>query len=95
MVLRGARQVGKTTLIRKLAEKLELHLIEINMEESQSFTHMLEHKEKAKEILEHIMLEQGVNVDPKNVVFFLMKYRSYRIFIHTYVTSKKKPLILK
>jgi len=70
MVLRGARQVGKTTLIRKLAEKLELHLIEINMEESQSFTHMLEHKEKAKEILEHIMLEQGVNVDPKNVVFF-------------------------
>ena len=70
MVLRGARQVGKTTLIRKLAEKLELHLIEINMEESQSFTHMLEHKEKAKEILEHIMLEQGINVDPKNVVFF-------------------------
>ena len=70
MVLQGARQVGKTTLIRKLAEKLELHLIEINMEDSQSFVHMLEHKEKAKEVLEHIMLEQGINVNPKNVLFF-------------------------
>jgi predicted AAA+ superfamily ATPase len=70
MVLRGARQVGKTTLIRKLASELGLHIVEINMEESQSFTHMLEYKEKAKEVLEHIMLEQGINVDPKDVIFF-------------------------
>ena len=70
MVLRGARQVGKTTLIRKLAKKMGLHLIEINMEESQSFTHMLNFKEKAKDVLEHIMLEQGVNAAPKNVLFF-------------------------
>lgn len=70
MVLRGARQVGKTTLIRQLAEELQLDLIELNMEEQQSFTHMLGHKEKAREILEHIMLEQGTDSDPRNVLFF-------------------------
>lgn len=70
MVLRGARQVGKTTLIRKLASALGLHIVEINMEETQSFTHMLEHKGKAKDVLEHIMLEQGINCDPKDIIFF-------------------------
>ena len=37
MVLRGARQVGKTTLVRLLAEELNLILVEVNMEDSQSF----------------------------------------------------------
>ena len=70
MVLRGARQVGKTTLIRQLASTQGLYLIEINMEDTQSFIHMLEHKGKAKDLLEHIMLEQGINNDPKDVLFF-------------------------
>lgn len=32
LVLRGARQVGKTTLIREMCRELDLHLIEINLE---------------------------------------------------------------
>ena len=32
MVLRGARQVGKTWLVRQLAKELDLRLIEINFE---------------------------------------------------------------
>lgn len=32
LVLRGARQVGKSTLVRQLAENLELDLLEINLE---------------------------------------------------------------
>ncbi|KGJ94211.1 ATP-binding protein [Thalassotalea sp. ND16A] len=70
MVLRGARQVGKTTLVHLLAKELDLTLIEVNMEETQSFTDMLQFKEKAKDILELIMLERGINLRPENVLFF-------------------------
>lgn len=70
MVLRGARQVGKTTLVRLLAEELGLTLIEVNMEESQGFTDMLERREQAKDLLEIILLEQGVDKPPEEVLFF-------------------------
>ena len=70
MVLRGARQVGKTTLVRLLAKDLKLTLIEVNMEETQAFIEMLPFKEKAKDILELIMLEHGINTRPENVLFF-------------------------
>ena len=70
MVLRGARQVGKTTLVRLLAKELKLTLIEVNMEETQSFIEMLHFKEKAKDVLELIMLEHGINLAPNEVLFF-------------------------
>ena len=70
MILRGARQVGKTTLVRMLAKELQVTLIEINMEESQSFTNLLKFKEKARDILELIMLEKGVNLAAEEVLFF-------------------------
>ena len=57
MVLRGARQVGKTTLVRLLAEELNLILVEVNMEDSQSLIDMLSHKDKAKDILELLLLK--------------------------------------
>ena len=70
MVLRGARQVGKTTLVRLLADDLKLTLVELNMEETQSFIGMLAYKDKAKDVLELILLEQGINKRPEDILFF-------------------------
>lgn len=70
LVLRGARQVGKTTVIRMLAKELSLTLVEINLEDKQSFEPMLKDRSKALEILELILLEQGISEPAENVLFF-------------------------
>ncbi len=70
MVLRGARQVGKTTLVRLLADNLGLTLVEVNMEESHSFVGMLAHKEKARDILELILIERGISTPADKLLFF-------------------------
>gem|GEM_PF-1476917 len=70
MVLRGARQVGKTTLIRMLAKELGLILIELNLEDTPSFARMLNKRSNAKDILELLLLEKGVVAEPENVLFF-------------------------
>ncbi|MFT4806752.1 MAG: putative AAA+ superfamily ATPase [Paraglaciecola sp.] len=70
MVLRGARQVGKTTLIRLLAKELGLTLIEVNLEDTPSFAGMLDKRSNAKEILDLLLLEKGVTDNPENVLFF-------------------------
>lgn len=49
MVLRGARQVGKTTLIRILSKELDLTLIEVNLEDTPSFAGMLGKRSNAKD----------------------------------------------
>lgn len=70
MVLRGARQVGKTTLVRMLAKQCELTLVELNLEEPQTFTDLLKSRNAAKDILELILLEQGINKPPNEVLIF-------------------------
>ncbi|MBL4630620.1 MAG: ATP-binding protein [Paraglaciecola sp.] len=70
MVLRGARQVGKTTLIRILAKELGLTLIEVNLEDRPSFAGMLDKRSNAKDILELLLLEKGVTAEPEKVLFF-------------------------
>jgi hypothetical protein len=70
MVLRGARQVGKTTLIRILANELDLTLIEVNLEDTPSFAGMLGKRSNAKDILELLLLEKGVAEEPEKVLFF-------------------------
>jgi len=70
LVLRGARQVGKTTVVRMLAEELDLRLVEINLEDSHSFESMLKERSKARELLELILLEHGISDAPENVLFF-------------------------
>jgi len=44
LLLRGARQVGKSSSIRKLAEKFE-HFLEINFEKKGSSTSRIEERE--------------------------------------------------
>ncbi len=41
LIIRGARQVGKTTLVHLACEALGLKLIELNMEDKQPFISLL------------------------------------------------------
>lgn len=70
LVLRGARQVGKTTLVRQLADALTLTLVEVNMEDDHYFTSMLTQKSKAKDILELLLLERNISRPAQEILFF-------------------------
>ena len=48
LIIRGARQVGKTTLIRLFAKHENIELIEVNMEDPQSFTSLLQNNQHKK-----------------------------------------------
>jgi hypothetical protein len=80
MVLRGARQVGKTTLIRILAKELGLTLIEVNLEDPPSFAGMLDMRSNAKDILELLLLEKGVAAEPEDVLFFFDEIQEFSGF---------------
>jgi len=69
LVIRGARQVGKTWLIRDLAESMQSRLIELNFEKRPDFESLFSSNEP-KEIIANIAASQGA-IDPSNTIFFL------------------------
>ena len=69
VLLRGARQVGKTTLVRILADELGLQLIELNMEKPWGFTSTLGALDPHK-TLEAIEFELNVDIEPAGALVF-------------------------
>ncbi len=70
LIIRGARQVGKTTAVQLATEQLELELISINMEDQHAFVTELA-KNDPKLIFELIALNQGkTSLDPEKTLFF-------------------------
>ncbi len=70
LVLRGARQVGKTWLVRDLAQSSGRTLIEINFEQKpQLFT--LFASNEPQQILLNLGSAFGTIIDPKNSILFL------------------------
>lgn len=70
LIIRGARQVGKTTAVKLAAEALGVELITLNMEDPQSFVSELP-KNDPEVIFELIALSQGkVSLDPDKTLFF-------------------------
>ncbi len=70
LVIRGARQVGKTTLVRLLCEETGMRLIEVNMEDPQEFPLLL-HQNDPHKVFEAIALSRRIsNIDPDRCVFF-------------------------
>ena len=70
LLIRGARQVGKTTLVRMLAKRLGFHLIEINMEKPWRFAATLDDLDPLRTI-EAIEFELNVDIDShKSIIFF-------------------------
>jgi len=69
LVIRGARQVGKTWLIRDLAESMQRKLIELNFEKRPDLESLFSSNEP-KEIIVNIAASQGA-IEPSNAILFL------------------------
>ncbi len=70
LVLRGARQVGKTWLIRDLAERHNLNLIELNLERFPNLADLFS-ENNPDEILKNIKAETGATIIPDSSLLFL------------------------
>ena len=70
LIIRGARQVGKTTAVKLAAEQLGVELISVNMEEQHAFVSELPRNDP-KSVFELIALNQGkTSLDPGKTLFF-------------------------
>ncbi len=71
LIIRGARQVGKTTLVRLACERLNLSLVEINLEDQHDFIKLLPQNDPHK-VLQAIALADNLpTLDPdKHLIFF-------------------------
>ena len=71
LVLRGARQVGKTWLVRQLAKELDLRLIEINFERAGTEVTGIFKTKDPVVILRALELLAGHKIDPPRSLLFL------------------------
>jgi len=70
LVIRGARQVGKTWLIRDLASSQQRKLVEINFEKRPELESLFSSNDP-KEILINIAASTGGKIDPSKTILFL------------------------
>lgn len=71
LILRGARQVGKSTLVRLFCENNKLDLIEFNLERTQLRSISSEREEVSlDEILDEVQLLSKKNIGKKSLIFF-------------------------
>lgn len=70
LVIRGARQVGKTWLVRDLAKRQKLDLIELNFERLPNMADLFSGNDPQK-ILENLEAELAREIDPASSLLFL------------------------
>jgi uncharacterized protein len=70
LVLRGARQVGKTWLVRELARSLALDLVEINFERDPQ-TRVDFRSNNPREVLGQLGLRRNAEISPETSMLFL------------------------
>lgn len=70
LVIRGARQVGKTWIVRHLAESQKLNLIEFNFEKNPSFAGLFDSNDP-HEIIERIEERFSQKIDLRKTLLFL------------------------
>ena len=70
LIIRGARQAGKTTLVRLACEEMGLQLIELNMEDKQNFTPLLTQNDPQKVFQAIALSRQLKTIDPGKCLFF-------------------------
>lgn len=70
LVMRGARQVGKSTLVRLLASSLDLNLVEINFERHPERAALFD-SNNPTEIINLLSLQLNVKITPGKTLLFL------------------------
>lgn len=71
LILRGARQIGKTFIVEKSGKKFFTNFLKINFEKESSYKKIFEKDLDVKEILRIISLNKHSNIIPgKTLVFF-------------------------
>ncbi len=70
LILRGARQVGKTWLVRDLAKRHSLQLIELNLERFPEYAQHFR-KNNPHQTISDLEADLGVAIDPKKTLLFL------------------------
>ncbi len=70
LIIRGARQVGKTWLIRNLANSEQRALIELNFEKRPDLESLFSSNDP-KEIILNIAAATGSKIEPSNAILFL------------------------
>jgi len=70
LIIRGARQVGKTTLVQMACKEMGLELIELNMEDPQEFPPLLPQNDPHKVFQAIALSKQLSNIDPDKHLFF-------------------------
>jgi len=69
LVLRGARQVGKTWLVRELAKEMNKHLVELNFEKQRELSVHFESNNPTT-ILLNLESALGLSIHPENSLLF-------------------------
>ena len=75
LLIRGARQVGKTSAVRKLAESFD-HFVEINFDGERLYKAVFESGLGVEEICEQMSLLTGVPIEPGKTLLFLDEVQS-------------------
>lgn len=69
LIIRGARQVGKSTLVRLFSEDVGLDLIELNLE-IEKLSSVEDHNFDLNKLLDEIQLKKGKIINEKTLIFF-------------------------
>lgn len=70
LVLRGARQTGKTWIVRELAMRHQFELVELNFEQHPNLSDLF-NSNNPQLIIENIEAEIGQKIDPEHSLLFL------------------------
>ncbi len=96
LVIRGARQVGKSTLVRQFAEKQKKTLIEINLERHLFLDEIFKSLDITAALRE-IEALSGIPVSPPDVILFLDEIQStphaLQLLRYFYEEKKQLPVI--
>ena len=80
LIIRGARQVGKTASIRHFAAERYSHVVEINFVEEPKYKNICTDGYAAGDIIKNIsLLDPSKTFEPGNTCFSLMSCRNFRI----------------
>lgn len=76
LVIRGARQVGKTYLVRRFCDQNNLQLVEINFEQSHGLKTLFSLQEP-KKIIQSLEVLKNMRIEPKESVLFLDEIQAH------------------